>query len=152
MKHMSIALALFVFLAGAGTLGAFHDGDHGDGPLDRTFKIGKTGEVNIGRDVKIGGTLVRRGKYVLTHQAEESRHVFVLTEVNKKKDASQLSTIELASQFVSHPERVKKSAVLAKEQPDRSYVVLNVLIAGENGDHLFSTNIGGNNATASKKN
>lgn len=67
---------------------ALHDGDHGGGLIDRTFKIGKAGDVNIGRDVKVGNQFVKRGKYTLTHRQENQRHVFVLTEINKENNAS----------------------------------------------------------------
>jgi hypothetical protein len=146
------SMAFALVLVCGGPVAAFHDGDHGGGPIDRTFKVGKTGEVNIGRDVKIGHLFVKRGKYTLTHRAEDLRHVFVLTEINKKKDPSQLVTVEIDGRFVPKSERVKKSAVTAKEQRDHSYEVVNIQIAGENGDHVFTTKVGGNNGNASTRN
>jgi hypothetical protein len=68
MKN-TVGIALGVLLlCSSSSLGAFHEGDHGGGPIDRTFKIGKTGEVNFGRDVKIGNHLVKRGKYLMVHR------------------------------------------------------------------------------------
>jgi hypothetical protein len=55
-----------------------HDGDQGEGPTDLVFKVGKTGDVNINRDVKLGTYLVKRGKYMLTHEVQDQRHFFVL--------------------------------------------------------------------------
>ena len=126
---------------------ALHDGDHGGGLIDRTFKIGKAGDVNIGRDVKIGNYLVKRGKYTVVHRAEEQRHVFVLTEINKKKDPSQLTTVEIDGRFVPSIASVKKSVITAKEQRDHSYQVTTIQMVGENGDHVFVTNIGGTSAS-----
>lgn len=126
---------------------ALHDGDHGGGLIDRTFKIGKAGDVDIGRDVKIGNYLVKRGKYTVVHRAEEQRHVFVLTEINKKKDPSQLTTVEIDGRFVPSIASVKKSVITAKEQRDHSYQVTTIQMVGENGDHVFVTNIGGTSAS-----
>jgi len=145
---MNLAITISVFLVFVSSIAGapMHDGDHGGGLIDRTFKIGKTGEVNVGRDVKIGNQLVKRGKYMLVHRAKEQRHVFVLTEINKKKDPSQLTTIEIDGRFVPSSASVKKSAITAKEQRDHSYQVTTIQMAGENGDHVFVTNIGGVNA------
>lgn len=144
MKSLrTIAVAACVIFAFGQPARAFHEGDHGGGPIDRTFKIGKTGEVNIGRDVKIGTQFVKRGKYMLAHRQENQRHVFVFTEISKKKDASQLTTIEVDGMFISSSGLVKKSAVMAKEQRDHSYEVQKIQIAGENGDHVFSRSVGG---------
>ena len=149
-KGQAAALVLCLLAAGAGSLLAFHDGDHGEGPLDTTFKVGKTGEVNIEMDVRIGTNLVKRGKYMLTHRAEGQRHVFVLAEVNKKKQPSQLAMYEIDSRFVANPQPVKNSTLMVKEQKDHSVEVLRIQIAGENGDHDFPANAGGNNANPSK--
>jgi hypothetical protein len=148
---VSVILMVIAMSIGSSLLAALHDGDHGGGSTDRTFKVGKTGEVNIGTDVKIGNQLVKRGKYILTHRTEDGRHVFVLAEVDKKKAASQLSTAELDSRFLPNPERVKNSAVVTKQQRDHSYEVMKIQMAGENGDHVFTNNGGGNNVNASNK-
>ncbi len=149
--NRSAGIALCAAFLGTGSLTALHDGDHGEGPTDRTFKVSKTGEVSIGTDVKIGNQLVRRGKYMLIHRPEDDRHMFVLAEVDKKKAASQLSMIEFAGRFLSTSEQVKNSTFLAKQQRDRSYEVVKIQIAGENGDHVFTTNVGGNNANSSTR-
>ena len=149
-KHRAIAIVLCVLVGSIGSLMAFHDGDHGEGPVDTTFKVNKTGEVNIGMDVKIGTYLVKRGKYMLTHRVEDERHVFVLAEINKKKQPAQLAMYEVASRFLTNPKPVKNSTLSAMEQKDHSIEVVKIQIAGENGDHIFSTNVGGNNANASK--
>jgi hypothetical protein len=151
-RRATVFAAIYIFLASPPPARAFHEGHGPEGPNDRTFKVNKTGEVNIGRDVKIGNHFVKRGKYVLRHEPGEARHVFVLTEVNKKKSASELSRIEFDSRFLPGSERVKNSAIHAHEQRDRSYEVLNIDIAGENGEHLFTRNTGRNNANASNKN
>ena len=147
------SMVLTLVLVCGGSVAAVHEGDHGSGPMDRTFKVGKTGEVNIGRDVKIGNAFVKRGKYTLTHRAGEREHVFVLVEINKKKELSQLLTVEFSSRFLPDSKAVKNSAILVKEQRDRTYEVVEIQIAGENGHHMFTTTIGGNNnANASNKN
>lgn len=148
---LTVAGILCVVLVGSGSLRAFHDGDHGEGPTDRTFRVSKTGEVIIGTNVKIGNLLVRRGKYMLTHRADGDRHVFVLAEVDKRKAALELSSIEFGSRFLSNSEQVKNSLLVAKEQRDRSYEVVKIQIAGENGDHVLSTSFGGDNANSSDK-
>ena len=56
------------------------------------------------------------------------------------------ATIEVDGRFVPSSASVKKSAIAAKEQRDHSYQVTTIQIAGENGDHVFVTNIGGVNA------
>jgi hypothetical protein len=150
-RRATVFAAIYIFLASPPPARAFHEGHGPEGPIDRTFKVNKTGEVNIGRDVKIGNHFVRRGKYILTHEAGDARHVFVLSEVNKKKSAAELARIEFDSRFLPGSKRVKTSAILAHEQRDRSYEVLNIEIAGENGEHLFTRSTEGNNANASNK-
>ena len=153
MKNLvTISIVVCLMFGSNRSAWALHDGDHGEGLIDRTFKIGKAGDVNIGRDVKVGNQFVKRGKYMLTHRQENQRHVFVLTEINKKKDPSQLATIEIDGRFVPSSSLVKKSAITAKEQRDHSYELVKIQIAGENGDHVFTTNVGGNNASSSTRN
>ena len=147
-----LTIGLCVLLAGAGSVAAYHDGDHGEGPTDKTFKIGKTGEVNIGADVKIGNRLVKRGKYILMHQVGEDRHMIVLAEINKKKAAGELSIIEFGTRFLRTSDVVKNSTILARQLRDYSYEFMKIQIAGENGDHVFTTNTGDNNANASNRN
>ena len=120
--------------------GLTHDGDHSDWATHRTFKVSKTGEVNFATDVKIGNRIVKRGKYILDHRPENVRHVFIFSEINKKKGSSELAVIELNSRFVGGSERVKNSAIMVTMQHDHSYAVQKIQIAGENGDHLFATN------------
>jgi hypothetical protein len=138
---VGIAIAVSI-LVGSSSLGA-HEGDHGEGPTDLVFKIGKTGEVNINRDVKLGTYVVKRAKYTLTHEVQDQRHLFVLTEINKKKEPSQLAVYNLAGNFIANSDRVKKSSVTAKEMRDHNYEIVTIQIAGENGNHVFPTNIGG---------
>jgi len=140
------AIAVLI-LFGSFSLGAVHDGDHGEGPTDLVFKVGKTGDLNINRDVKLGTYLVKRGKYMLTHEVQDQRHFFVLTEINKKKEPAQLAVYDLTSSFIANSERVKKSSVTAKELRDHSYEIVTIQIAGENGNHVFASNIGGANAS-----
>ena len=146
MKNaVGVAIAVLM-LFGSSALGAMHDGDHGEGPTDLVFKVGKTGEVNVNRDVKLGTYLVKRGKYTLTHEVQDQRHLFVFTEINKKKQPSQLGVYTLAGTFLANSEKVGKSSVTAKEMRDHSYEVVTIQIAGENGNHVFTTNIGGASA------
>ena len=147
----SVYAGLYLLL-NAAPLAAFHDGDHGEGPTDRTFKVSKTGEVKIGTDVKVGTVLVKRGTYMLMHRAEDGEHVFTLTEINKKKDATQLVTFEFESSFLANSERVKNSSLLAREFRDHSYEVVKIQIAGEDGDHMLASNLGGQNANSASRN
>ena len=147
-KHAGIRVSAILFLLGSSLLAAaFHEGDHGEGPMDRTFKIDKTGAVNIGADVKIGRLVVKKGKYMLVHRTEEQRHVFVLTEINKKKEPGQLTAIQIDGRFFPMPAAVKRSAITAKEQRDHRYEVTTIQIVGENGDHVFAANAGDSNAS-----
>jgi hypothetical protein len=125
MKSLLIALALLL-----------HDG-HDDGPSDMVFKVTKAGEVKIATDVKIGGVMVKRGKYMLTHRTEAASHVFILTAADKKTAAAEFPTTELPSRFIPSAQAVKNSTLLAKEQRDHRYEVVRIQIEGENGDHVF---------------
>jgi len=79
------AIAVLI-LFGSFSLGAVHDGDHGEGPTDLVFKVGKTGDVTINRDVKLGTYLVKRGKYMLTHKSRISATFSYLPKSTRRKN------------------------------------------------------------------
>lgn len=145
MKNVIVASLVIIFLSATGSLRAFHDGDHSEGPMDTIFKVNKKGEVNIETDVKLGTYLVKRGKYMLTHQIKGERHSFILDEINKKKQPAELTRYELASQFLAHPTPVTNSILSVVELGDHTLAVAKIQVAGEYGDHVFpagsSTNI-----------
>lgn len=131
-----VVLSVFLLSAFAGPVTAGHDGPHGEGPLDRTFNIGKKGDVKIGEDVKIGDVLVRKGKYLISHRVEGDHHIVVLTGVDKTP-SSESSIHEIRMRFFPSRDRVKKSALFAEPRRDRSYEVTVIQIAGEDGDHAI---------------
>ena len=114
---------------------AAHDGPHAAGPNDQVFKIGKNGEVKIGTDVKIGNTLVKKGKYVAVHRIDGDNHVLALTTADAKTEVD-VVTHEIRMRLIPSKDPVKASALFAEEQRDRSLRVVAVQIAGEPGDHL----------------
>lgn len=129
-----VVLSVFLLSAFAGPVTAGHDGPHGEGPLDRTFNIGKKGDVKIDEDVKIGDVLVRKGKYLISHRVEGDHHIVVLTRVDKTP-SSEGSIHEIRMRFFPSREMVKKSALFAEPQRDNSYRITVIQIVGENGDH-----------------
>ena len=114
-----------------------HEG-HDDGPTEQTFKIAASGEVKFGEDVKFGDVLIKKGKYVLEHRIDGERHLIVLSAVTKA--AATVSTYVAATETLAAKVPVKKSAFYATEGKDRILRVTVVQIAGENLDHLPSTN------------
>lgn len=112
-----------------------HDGPHAAGPNDQVFRIGKNGEVKIGTDVRIGNTLVKKGKYIALHRVDGDNHVLALTTADKKNEVDVI-THEIRMRLIPSKDPVKTSALFAEEQKDRSLRVVAVQIAGEPGDHL----------------
>ena len=135
--HRIASLALFSFLIASVAPLAAHDGPHGTGPTDRTFKVGKNGDVKIGMDVLIGETLVKKGKYLFEHRVDGDRHILLLTQIQKGNTVGEGYEVEL--KLRPSGERVKKSALVAAEQRDRMYRVITVQIAADNAEYLPMT-------------
>ena len=127
-KAAVVSLVLF------GPYVSAHDGPHG-GPDEVTFKVGKNGEVNLRQDVKFGSGLVKRGKYAFEHQLDGERHVVVLTEV-ARKDGGTPVVYQVATTVISSRQIAKRTAVYAKEFPDRSVAVTMIEVTGERTEHL----------------
>jgi hypothetical protein len=110
-----------------------HDGH--DDVTEQTFKVGNKGEVKFGEDVKMGGFLVKKGRYVLEHHIDGARHLLVLTSA-ERREAQVAVTYEVSTEVVSSKLPVKKSAIYAAERDDHELQVAVVQILGENIDHL----------------
>jgi hypothetical protein len=133
-----LPIALLLILAGSISLPAFHEGGHDDAPDDWNFNVSKNGEVSIRGDVTIGNRLIKKGMYMLTHEAEGTKHVFVLAQVDKKKDASLWAIIQIDTRFVPASGVVKNSRFFSKKQLHGSYEVIRIQLVGENGDHVVT--------------
>ena len=130
-------ILMMVVVASLTLMGAYasaHDGPHG-GPDEVTFKVGKNGEFNVRQDVKFGGVLVKRGKYVFEHKLDGERHLVVLTEAARKDGAAPV-VYELPTSVLPARQVAKRTAMYAKEQHDRSLVVTIVEVTGERAEHL----------------
>ena len=128
------AVAAAVFALTFGFRGAAaHDGPH-VGPDGEVFNVGKKGDVKIGMDVVIGDVLVKKGKYLFEHRLEGDSHILVLTGVATKNGIEPL-VHQIHMRFITSRDPVKKSALFAERQRDRSYRVSVIQIAGESGDH-----------------
>jgi hypothetical protein len=128
-----VTSSILMFALGIPTA-AVHDGNHAAGPGDKIFKVGKNGDVKIGNDVKIGEILVKKGKYLFEHRVDGGQHIVVLTSIDNK-NSSEAVVHEIRTRLITSRDPVKKSALFAEEQRDRSYRVTVIQIAGENGDH-----------------
>jgi hypothetical protein len=135
MKRMLSPTAVVVFFLAFGLSGAaFHDGPH-VGPDGEVFNVGKNRDVKIGMDVVIGDVLVKKGKYLFEHRLDGNTHVLVLTGLQPKNGA-EAPIHQIQMRFISSKDAVKKSALFAERQRDRSYRVSVIQITGESGDHM----------------
>lgn len=134
MKRMVLFLATsFVFAVASGP--SAHDGHDEDIPRDDVFKIGKSGEVKFGGDVRVGDTLVKKGKYVIAHRVDGDTHVLTL-EPFGPTTPSEAFVYEIRTRWFPSQDPVKASAIVAEQLRDRSFRVKTVQIAGEAGDHV----------------
>ena len=134
MRNIVIMTAS-VLCAAFGVSVATHDGPHGPGENDVVFKVGKTGEVKIGADLRLGRRTIPRGKYVFEHRVEADNHVIVLTgAASDKKVASAVH--EIPTRWVTSRDNVKSSLIVTREQRDWSYHITSIKVAGENGHHI----------------
>jgi len=134
-----IALSVVAVAVAVLTFGkvAAHDGPHG-GPDEVTFRVGKNGEINLRQDVKFGTVLVKRGKYVFEHRLDADQHLIVLTEVAPKGGRAP-AVYEVPTRLLPARKAANRTSVYAKEQADRSLVVMMVEVAGEPSEHLPQT-------------
>ena len=134
MRNILI-LTISLLSAAFGASVATHDGPHGPSDTDVVLKVGKTGEVKIGADLRVSSRTIPRGKYVFEHRIDGDNHVIVLTgAASDKKVASALH--EIPTRWVTSRDNVKSSLIVTREQRDRSYHVTSIKVAGENGDHI----------------
>lgn len=129
-----------VICAGSAGLAAPHDGPHGEeGPTEWVLKVGKTGEVNIKSDVRIGGSILKRGKYLFQHEVEGEDHVFLFTEItkNRKTETLEPTVMRIKSKQALPGGKTSSSRLLAKEEKDRTYRVMVIEVANEDIMHTF---------------
>lgn len=132
MIRIATVTVVAFFLAFGLQAAARHDGPHA-GPDDEVFNVGKNGGVKIGMDVAIGSVLLKKGKYAVAHRVEGDAHILVLTGLDNKTETQ---VHEIPLRLIPSRDPVKKSALFAVRQRDRSYRVSVVQIAGESGDHI----------------
>ena len=128
------AIAVIAFACALGVRAAAHDGPH-VGPDGEVFNVGKKGDVKIGMDVLIGDVLVKKGKYLFQHRLDGDGHILVLTGL-ETKNVIEAPVHQIHMRFISSRDAVRKSAIFAERQRDRSYRVSVIQIAGESGDHM----------------
>lgn len=135
MRRMTLVglIAVASLVLGSG-VAARHDGPHG-GPDDEVWTINKNGEVKVALDVVIGGVAVRKGKYAVDHRVDGDTHTLVLTSLDRKSGESRM-ILEVPMRLIPSRDPVKKSALFVGRQPDRSWRIDVVQIAGESGDHV----------------
>lgn len=134
-RVLTMTAGLMVFFLTLGLRGApLHDGPH-VGPDDEVFNVGKNGDVKIAMDVLIGDVLVKKGKYRLEHHVEPDTHILVLTGLDNK-NRTEAPVHQIRMRWISSKDAVKKSALFAERQRDRSHRVTVIQIAGESGDHV----------------
>ncbi len=117
-----------------GSVTPAHDGPHW-GPDDEAWTVNKNGEVKIALDAVIGGIRVRQGKYAVEHRVDGSAHTLVLTGLSRRPGESRMIH-EIPVRFIPFRDAVTKSAFFVARQPDRSWRIDHVQIAGESGDHV----------------
>jgi hypothetical protein len=132
MKRIVLCLVAAVLSAMGSSIARAHDGH--DGPTGRTFTVGKKGDVNIREDVKVGGDILKRGKYLFDHRVDGDRHLIVLTGIVKNDVVPPV--YEIATRTIAAREPATKSAFVAKELPDHSLQVGVVRVAGEALEHV----------------
>ena len=114
---------------------AAHDGHDEDVTRDDVFRIGKGGEVKFGGDVRVGDTLVKKGKYVIAHRIDGDSHVLTLEPFGPKTPSAAF-VYEIRTRWFPSQDPVKASAIVAEQLRDRSFRVKTVQIAGEARDHV----------------
>lgn len=129
-----VGLMAVLSLVLGSVVSARHDGPHG-GPDDEVWTINKNGEVKMALDVVIGGVAVRKGKYAVDHRVDGDTHTLVLTSLDRKSGESRM-ILAIPMRLIPSRDPVKKSALFVNRQPDRSWRVDIVQIAGESGDHM----------------
>lgn len=95
---------------------------------ERGPRMGKSGELTIAEDMRLGAFLMRKGSYFLSHRLEGNAHVLVLTAVEpavpSEADGGKVMTTR---------QLVTRSSVFAEELDDKSFRVRIVQIAGVDG-------------------
>ena len=127
-----------VTLAPSSLLAAPHPG-HDEEPTQLVFKVGKSGEVNIPTTVRIGISVLKKGKYLFQHLLEDGNHVFVFTAIakHKKAEISEPAVIRVKSVNTLPRKKTSSSTLLAKEDQDHNWRILMIEVAGENMEHMF---------------
>lgn len=134
MKKLLLRVTALVAMFGlSAPLAAFHPG-HDENP-EVIYTVDKNGQVKIGIDVRVGGAIVKKGKYELTHRVDGDEHVVILKGQPNKETTTVVH--EIRTTWMPSRDRVRKSALFAYDQPDAVYEVTKIQIAGENGDHVL---------------
>lgn len=136
LRGLAIAAVVAV---GPAAVAAPHDGPHEPAPTDRVFTVDKNGKVHVKHDVRIGQSVLKKGKYWVQHQVERDAHAFVFTEIPESTNGgtSRPIVLQVTSKHVLRGEKTRRTTVLAVEEKDRSYTVAKIAVAGENMDHTF---------------
>ena len=138
-----IAILLFLQLAAAA---AGHEGRHDSPLLDRQYKVGKQGEVNVGADTAIGQIVIRKGKYKITHEASGDQHKFFFSPETKAGSKGEVpATIEVRTkQLLAAREKISGFVLYAVPYPEHDrkrdrpdYRIAKITVNGEHLEHLF---------------
>jgi len=126
-------LSAFIVLFATSVL-ARHDEQDGD-PY---FKIGKNGEVKFDSDIRIGDSLLKKGKYIVQHRIENGDHTFVFLNTKGDKNNSAADRpLTIRSKGVFPGDGAGQSGIHGKEEKDHTVRITKIEIAGENLDHAF---------------
>ena len=129
------AIALVIGLGAAANVAAApHDEDAGPG--HPVYKIGQAGEVKIADPLTIGSLVLPKGRYLVQHRVDGTRHLIVLTRVDPKAERT---IQEFVTQLIAEKKVAKRSAIFADDMPDGSERLSAIQIAGEAGDHIVES-------------
>lgn len=134
MIRLPIVMLSLVLLGVAAPTAALHPG-HDEGYAEFVYTVDKKGEIRIGGDVKAGAAVIRKGKYSFAHRIDAGSHIVTLVGLSSKGVTSG-SAHEIRTRLTPSHDRVKKSVLVTREQPDGSYHVAAIQVVGEDDDHV----------------
>jgi hypothetical protein len=135
-SYKPLALACILLIGTGSGAVTLHDENEGE-PIQMTFKVNNRSEVDIGTDAYAGSTLVKKGKYSITHRIEGEKHLITLILIDRKQPVPSSFKVELDTRLLPFKDPVKRTILLAKEGNDHKFHLSSFQIVGENGDHIF---------------
>jgi hypothetical protein len=120
--------------------------DHGSLPR-REYRVNDKGEFNLLDDTMARDTLLKRGRYVVTHRVEDGEHWFTFSEVVKEPGglskpidvrANIVAMRETFGRFVIYADPPPESDKDAGSAPEHhAHRLARIRVPGENVEHTF---------------